>query len=314
MRAFVTPRSGATTIVASEVPSPQIDDDELLVRVHAVGVGIHDSYFLPPNISYPFPVGIEAAGVVEETGSRVSDPRPGDRIVFVSSMQPKGGTWAEQVAVKADALIVPIPDGMDFVEAAAVPVAGNTVLRAMHGLPTAAAGSSLFIAGGSGAIGTLAIQIARRQGWRVAASASAPNHDYLLALGAELAVDYRDPAWPEQVRQWAQGGVDAAVAVQPDTSADSQGVVRDGGRVVTISGDQVAADRGVHVEMIPYPVDVRNELMQLLADIAAGEVRVELERVYPFEEAPAALKKVQTRHARGKLVLRLEPGGVTSSA
>lgn len=306
MRAFVTPHAGATTIELAEVPVPQIGDDELLVRVKAVGVGIQDSYFLPSDARYPYPVGIEAAGVVDETGSRVSAHRPGDRIAFVSSMQPKGGTWAERVAVRADALIVRIPSGMDFVEAAAVPVAGNTVLRTMHALATTSAGGALFIAGGSGAIGTLAIQIARMREWRVAASASELNHGYLLSLGAEIAVDYRDPGWCEHVRQWMPGGVDAAVAVQPGTAADSLSVVRDDGALITISGDRLASERGVHVEMVPHQTDVREELAQLMTQIAAGELRVEIERVYPFEAAPAALAKVQTRHARGKLVLRLE--------
>ena len=306
MRAFVVLKPGADTVVLAEVPVPAIDDDELLLRVKAVGVGIHDSYFLPSDVSYPFPVGIEAAGIVEEIGSRVSNHAPGDRVAFVSSMQPKGGTWAEWAVVKADALIVSIPAGMDFVEAAAVPVAGNTVLRAMKALPSTSAVGSLFVAGGSGAVGTFAIQIARRQGWAVAASASEPNHDYLLSLGAERAVDYRDSTWPDQVRRWMPDGVDAVIAIQPGTSADGLSLVRDGGTLITISGDSVEPERGIHLQTVPHQMDVRKGMAQLMTDIAAGELRVEIERVYPFEDAPAALAKVQTRHARGKLVLRLE--------
>ncbi len=305
MRAFVKLSATDDRIELAEVADPQIDDDELLVRVQAVGVGIHDSYFLPGNARYPFPIGIEAAGLVEKIGSSVSVHLPGDRIAFVSSMQPKGGTWAEYVAVKADSLIVPIPTGMDFVEAAAVPVAGNTVLRAVQALATVPAGGSLFIAGGSGAIGTLAIQVARTRGWRVGASASEHNHDHMLSLGAETAVDYHDPGWPDQIRHWMPGGVDAAMAVQPGTSTDSLSVVRDGGRIISISGDIVPPERGVHVEVVQHQTDVRDELTQLMTGIVKRELRVEVERVYPFEEALAALAKVQTRHARGKLVLRL---------
>lgn len=306
MRAFVKMESGFDGIESAEVAVPRIDDDELLVRVKAVGVGIHDSYFLPGDAKYPFPIGIEAAGVVEQVGSDVSGHRPGDRVAFVSSMQPKGGTWAEYAAVKAGSLIVPVPAGLDFVEAAAVPVAGNTVLRAVKALEAVPAGGSLFIAGGSGAIGTLAIQVARTRGWRVGASASERNHDHMLSLGAEAVVDYHDPTWPEQIRQWMPGGVDAAMAVQPHTSADSLSVVRDGGKLITVSGDVVAPERNVHVEVVPHDTDVRGELTQLMMEIAQNEKRVEIERVYPFEEAQAALAKVQTRHARGKLVLRLD--------
>lgn len=305
MKAFVLRQAGAQTIELAERPVPQIDDDELLVRVHAVGVGIHDSYFLPGDASYPYPIGIEAAGVIEKTGNTVSGHLPGDRIAFVSSMQPKGGTWAEFVAVKTGSLIIPIPSGLGFVEAAAVPVAGNTILKAFRALADVPHGGSLFIAGGSGAIGTLAIQLARKRGWRVAASASEANHAYMLSLGAELAVDYQNPGWTEQVLRWMPGGTDAAVAVQPGTSSDSMPVARDSGSLITISGDALVTERGIQVAGIPYQADVQDDLTRLMGEIASGEVRVELERVYPFDEAVSALTKVQTRHARGKVVLRL---------
>lgn len=305
MKAFAVPHPGAESVEFLELRRPDISDDELLVRVHAVGVGIHDSSFLPHDARYPCPIGIEAAGVIEEVGSNVADHVHGERIAFVSSMQPKGGTWAEFAAVKASSLIVPIPSGMDFIEAAAVPVAGNTVLRAFRALAAMPAGGSLFIAGGSGAIGTLAIQLAHKRGWRVAASASHANLEYMLALGAEAVVDYRDPNWREQVLEWMPGGVDAVVAVQPGTSSESLPVVRDGGALVTISGDELVPERGIQLEMVPHQLDVRDELLDLMGEICAGAVRVQLERVYPFEEALAALAKVQTRHARGKVVLRL---------
>ncbi len=307
MKAFVIPEEARTdTVELMQVPVPDIAADELLVRVKAVGVGIHDSYFLPPGISYPFPIGIEAAGVVEQVGSAVTGHAPGDRIAFVSSMQAKGGTWAEYAAVRADALIVSIPAGLDFVQAAAVPVAGNTIVRALHALPPLDRGASIFIAGASGAIGTFAVQLARARGWDVSASASHCNHEYLASLGASLAVDYHDADWTDQVRQWRPGGVDAALAVQPQTTTDSVSVVRDGGTVVTISGDDHAPDRPVTVVGVPYEIDVRDELISLMDQIVAGTIRLQIEQVHPFEQALDALEKVRTRHARGKIVLSLD--------
>lgn len=306
MRAFVKKSADSEVIELLQAPVPQIDDDELLVRVHAVGVGIHDSYFLPSDITYPYPIGIEAAGIIEAVGKDVSDRQPGERVAFVSSMHPKGGTWAEYAAVKSSSLIVPIPAGMGFGEAAAVPVAGNTALRAIDALGAAPEGGSLFVAGGSGAVGTFAIQIARRHGWRVGASASAHNHDYLRTLGAEAVVDYHDSDWTDQILTWAPGGVGAAIAVQPNTSARVLDVVRDGGHLISISGDRVDTERGVRVEMVPHQSDVRDELVEMMGQIARAEMHVEIERTYPFEEALDALARVQTRHTRGKLVLTLE--------
>lgn len=306
MRAFVLPRAQSHAIELAEVPRPQIAEDELLVRVKAIGVGIHDSSFLPRDAEYPFAIGIEAAGIVENISSDVTSYQPGDRIAFVSSMQQKGGTWAEFAVVDIDSLIAPIPAEMDFAEAAAIPVAGNTALRALHALRWTPSGGSIFIAGGSGAIGTLGIQLARQRNWRVGASASKPNHDYMRSLGAELTVDYHDPNWKEQVLEWMPDGVDAAMAVQPNTTIDSLQVVKDGGQVISISGDSVTRERGIRVEMLPYELDVRSELIQLMSDVVAGDIRVEIERIYPFEDAPDALAKVQTRRARGKIVLHLD--------
>ena len=306
MKAFVIPVAGSSVVEFSEVSVPTIAGDELLVEVKAVGVGIHDSYFLPTDAEYPYPIGIEASGVVTDVGTAVVGYRAGDRIAFVSSMQPKGGTWAEFAAVKTTNMIVHIPHGMSFTDAAALPVAGNTVLRAMTALTQVPDGGSLFIAGASGAIGTVAIQMARRLGWRVASSASERNHDYLRSLGVELAVDYHDAHWTDQVREWIPAGVDAAMAVQPGTTIDSASVVKDGGEVVTISDQPEEVGRGIRVTMAPYQVDVRLGLEALLADAARGTFHVEVERVFPFEDALAALTKVQSRRARGKLVLTLE--------
>ncbi|MEO7587476.1 MAG: NADP-dependent oxidoreductase [Arachnia sp.] len=305
MRAFVIPSAERSDVELAHVPVPEAGPDELLVRVKAVGVGIHDSYFLPPGLSYPFPIGIEAAGVVEVVGSHVHGFQPGNHIAFVSAMQQKGGTWAEYAVVRADALIVPIPEGLSFEEAAAVPVAGNTALKAFHALTTVPEGGSLFVAGASGAIGTFVLQMARARGWRVAASASGRNHDYLTSLGADKVVDYHDGTWPDEILAWAPGGVDAAVAIQPNTTTDSMRVVKDGGTVVSVSGDQVAPSRGVTVDMPPHHIDVRQELATFMQQIADGERQLTIEQVFPFEDALQALAKVQTRRARGKTVLTL---------
>lgn len=314
MRAFVQPQPGSDAVEQAEVPVPRIDAGELLVRVLAVGVGIHDSYFLPPEAPYPLVIGIEGAGVVEQVGAGVAAYRPGDRIAFVSSMQSKGGTWAEYAVVDQEAMIVPLPAGMDVVEAAALPVAAGTVLRSMDALSGMPAGAAVFIAGGSGAIGTLAIQIARRRGWRVAVSASPRNHDYVRDLGAELAVDYGDRNWCRQVQEWMPGGVDAALAVQPGTAVECLPVVRDGGTLIAVSGDQVVPERGILVGGVPLDVDVRPGLAQLFAEVTAGEVRVVIEQVYPFDRGLDALAKVRTRHARGKVVLQVEPEPATPTS
>lgn len=305
MKAIVKQSEKSNDIALQDVPVPEINEEELLIEVRAVGVGIHDEYFLPQNITYPYAIGIEAAGVVQEVGNAVSNFKQGDRIAFVSMMQPKGGTWAEFVAINKDSLGFRIPDHMTFEQASAIPVAGNTALKAIESL-LLHSGDSLFIAGASGAIGTFLIQLAKEKGFKVASSASRKNHQYMKDLGADYTVDYKDTDWQKQITEWMPGGVDAAIAVQPRTTTDSMKVVKDGGNVISISGDQVPSERGINVEIVSHQLDIRNALDRMVKRLADGEMELVIEQVFPFAEGFEALKKTQTRHARGKLVLSMD--------
>jgi NADPH:quinone reductase-like Zn-dependent oxidoreductase len=144
------------------IPAPEIDDTEVLVRVAAVGVGIHDQWALPPQPRYPYAIGLEGAGVIEAVGRAVQGFSPGDRVMFSGMPQAKGGTWAEYAAVAAETLTA-LPEALGFVEAAALPIAGTTALEGVNALGLDQ-GDAVFIAGASGAIGSLAMQLAKQRG------------------------------------------------------------------------------------------------------------------------------------------------------
>lgn len=302
MKAFTKLSATSNEIILADVPIPEIGSHELLVNIKAVGVGVHDEYFLPPDISYPYVVGIEAAGTIEKVGSEVAEYQPGARIAFVSSMQQKGGTWAEYAAVADNGLIIAIPDSMSFEQAAVLPVAGSTILKALHATDLQP-GDNLFVAGGSGAIGTLAIQIAVAKGYSVAASASTKNHEYMKQLGAAKVVDYHEDDWHKQLKEWCPGGVDAAIAIQPGTASQSESVVKDGGVIVAVSGDQFVPQRGIDLRQIPHVIDVRGELAELMNQVNSGTMQLSIEKSYDFVDGLDALEKVKSRHTRGKLVL-----------
>ena len=199
---------------------------------------------------------------------------------------------------------LPMPDEIDFTQGASIPVAGKTAIESMGAL-NLKEGDSLFVAGASGAIGTLIIQLAKNQGIRVIGSASSKNHEYMLSLGAEKVVDYSNPDWKDQVKQWVPGGVDAALAIQFGTGEDSMDVVKDGGKVITVSGNRVDSERNIIVQQFQHQLDIQHALGMLIEDIAAGKVHPVIEHVYSFEQALDALKKTETRHARGKLVVSM---------
>lgn len=303
MKAFVRIDAESDHVELKEVDIPEIDKDEVLVKVEAFGVGIHDRYFIPTNVTFPFPIGIEAAGVITQKGNEVANFKLGDRVILSSSLQLKGGCWAEYVAVSSN-MLIPMPDGIDFTQGAAIPVAGKTAMESMRALDLKK-GNTLFVAGASGAIGTLMIQIAKNQGIRVIGSASSKNQTYMLSLGAEVAVDYSSPIWKDQVKQWMAEGVDAALAIQLGTGIDSMDVVKDDGKLITVSGDKVATERNILVEQFQHQLDMQDAIGDLVEDITSGKIHLVIEKIYSFEQALDALRKTETRHARGKLVVSM---------
>lgn len=303
MKAYVRTGSQNQQVELTNVAIPEINDDEVLVRVRAFGVGIHDRYFIPNDAVFPYIIGIEASGVITKTGTNVTRFKADDRVILTSVLLTRGGCWAEYVAVPESALI-PMPTKMGFTEAAVIPIAGKTALESIRTLDLNP-GDTLFVAGASGAIGTFVIQMAAHRGVRVFGSASRKNHDHMLAMGAEMAVDYSDPDWKQTIRKIVPDGVSAALAIQPGTATDSIDVVKDGGKVITVSGDQAESKRDISVEQFQHHEDTQPAVVKLVSDIAEGRIRVVIEQVYPFEQAIEALQKTETRHARGKVVVSL---------
>lgn len=303
MKAFVRIDAQSQTVQQTEVLVPSVDNNEVLVKVKAFGVGIHDRYFIPQDVSFPFVIGSEGSGVIVDTGSAVKDFAVGNNIIMSASMLPKGGCWSEYAAIPASNLVRMV-DGMDYKQAAALPVAGKTAMECMNALDLHA-GETLFVAGASGAIGTFIVQLAKSAGIRVIGSASTTNHAYMQSLGAELAVDYKDPMWQQKVLAFMPEGVDAALAILPGTATDCLEIVKYYGKVITVSGDSAASERGVIVKQFEHKLNFQQAVSKLVEKIDAGHVQVVIEKVYPFDGAVDALEKTETRHARGKLVVSL---------
>lgn len=301
MKAIVRTSLQNDHLTIADVPIPKINKDEVLIEVKAFGVGIQERYFIPKDIEVPYPIGSEAAGVIVKTGNEVKDFHIGNRVILSSSLQNKGGCWAEYVAVSSRSIVL-MSDSISFEEGAALPVAGKTALECMRMLDLKE-DTSLFIAGASGAIGTMVIQMAKSKGIRVIGSASSKNHEYMRSLGAIECIDYTDTDWKEQVARWAPNGLDAALAIQPGTVKDSIDVVKNGGKVIVVSGDSFVPKRNISVTQVRHQTEFKQAISDLMEQIDKGTLRVVIERIYPFELAIEALMKTETRHARGKLVV-----------
>lgn len=303
MKAFIRIDAIDQELQLKEVPIPVIQPDEVLIKVAAFGVGIHDRYFIPNNVDFPYVIGSEGAGTIVELGGKVTDFSIGDRVIFTTVLQPQGGSWAEYAYAKKTALI-PLPDNMTFAQGASIPIAGKAALESMRDLELNKE-DTLFIAGASGAIGTFLIQIANAQGILVSSSASTKNQEYMQSLGAEKTVDYTHANWINHIKEWSNGGVTAALAIQPNTGKDSIKVVKNGGKLITVSGDSstVLPEREIHVQQMGHRLDTHQEMIAFTKAISRKEINVIIEKKYPFEEALKALRKTETRHARGKSVV-----------
>lgn len=211
MKAITIPTPGdADALVLDEVPTPQLRAGEVLVDVVAAGVNRADvmqrqGHYNPPPGASPYP-GLEVSGRIARIGDDVSGWSVGDEVCALLT----GGGYAEQIAVPAGQLL-PVPHGVGLVDAAALPEVTSTVWSNVFMTANLQPGEVLLVHGGSSGIGTMAIQLAREVGARVAVTAgNAEKLEVCRGLGADILVNYRDEDFVAKVRE-ATGGHGADV-------------------------------------------------------------------------------------------------------
>ncbi len=278
MKAYVRIEKENQKIEMMDMPIPEVGNAEVLIKVEAFGVGIHDRYFVSPDVKFPYIIGSEGAGIIKEIGKRVTKLQVGARVSFSTVFQPKGGSWAE-FCVVAENTIYTLPENITYSAGAAIPVAGKTCLECMREL-NLKSGDTLFIAGASGAIGSLIIQMAVAEGIIVAASASKKNHQYMKDLGATKTVDYHDNDWIDQIVEWSVDGVSAALAIQPGTGQDSLKLVKNGGKVITVSGynETITSEREITIRQIQHNINTNQKMIELIKNISEENIKIIIEK------------------------------------
>jgi NADPH:quinone reductase-like Zn-dependent oxidoreductase len=298
MKAIVMRETGGVDVLKMEdAPDPEVDDGLVLVRVHTASVNPIDWKFRSGMIPKPLPaiLGNDMAGVVE--ASRVTGIEPGQAVLGIAS----AGSYAELASTPGQ-LVAPMPDGLDYVHAAALPVAAMTAWQALFDRGGLKEGQSVLIAGAAGGVGHLAVQLARRAGARTIALGSPRNRDFLTQLGATDYVDYTS----EDVAG-AVSDVDVVFdTVGGELSAALGKTVKQGGVVVAITAAQPeTVPDGVryeHLVMSPDP-----EQLAMLARLAAdGELNVEIAEVLGLSEVQHAHELSESGHTRGKIILEVD--------
>ena len=299
MKAVVAHQFGGPEVLKYEdAPRPQPKENEVLVRVIAAGVNPVDTYvrsgkFGAPTL--PLIPGRDIAGIVEEIGPGATKFKKGDAVYG----NVNNGAYAE-FAVAAESNIALKPAALDFVQAAAVPVAARTAWNALIETAHLSAGQTVLIQGGSGGVGSFAIQIAKIRGAKVFATASTANQDFLKQLGADVAIDYTKQKFEDVVKD-----VDVLLEAVRGMLDRDYAVVKKGGYLVSIVGpadEAKAKEAGIQAPPLANSGSVLLELNKLFD---AKKLKVFVTQTLPLSEAIKAHEQAGTLHTRGKIVLKV---------
>jgi len=296
---------GPEALKYEDVPVPEPKDNEILVRVIASGVNPADPLILNGKFAkefgthLPLILGYDMAGVVVKTGAKIRELKVGDPVYAYLLW---GGGWAEYcISNEGESAIK--PKSLSFTEVASVPLAALTAWQALVDVGKIQSGQTVLIHGGSGGVGSFAIQIAKARGARVIATASTANQDLLKQLGANVAIDYTKQKFEEIVH-------DVDLVLDPvgrDTLARSYSVVKKGGIIVTLVSRCDEAElkkheiRGASLSSHPDATELA-EITKLIDD---GKIKPIVSQVLPLIEAAKADAQAATHHTRGKIVLKI---------
>jgi NADPH:quinone reductase-like Zn-dependent oxidoreductase len=309
MKAEVIDRFGPPNVMHSAViPVPTLDDDEVLIRVEAAGVGAWDPELcageLDTGAGFPRVLGSDGAGTVVAAGANVRDLRVGDHVYAWGFLNPKGGFYAEYAAVRQDEVAL-APRGLSPTQAGALAIDGLTALAGLDVLEIEV-GKTLMIAGASGGVGHLAVQLARRKGASVFAVASGADGVALARrLEADAAAEGRRADLVGTQRWFAPFGFDAALLLTGARADELAGLVREGGRVAYPNGidPKPSQRRGITVQAFDG-YHGRDALERLTRLAESGPFHVEVSRTYALSDAPQALRDVGKHHL-GKLAVQI---------
>src|SRR5215213_2008343 len=321
MKAIVRDTYGSPDLLElRDIAIPEISDDEVLVRVHAAGVG-RDVWHVMTGLPYPIRlagygfrapnnpvIGSDMAGVVEAVGKDVSRFQPGDEVFGIGK-----GSYAEYVCAQEDKL-APKPVNLTFEQAAVLAIMGSTALQALRDHGKVRPGQEVLIIGASGGVGTYAVQIAKAFGAQVTGVCSTTKVEMVRSIGADHVIDYRIEDFAEGDKRYDVivdiGGNSSLTRLRRALASRGTLVIvggEGGGRWLgglqrqlwaTMLSPFVSQKLGTFVSTPNY-----EDLLVLKELIESGKVTPVIDRTYPLAEVPEAIRYLEDGHARGKVVI-----------
>ncbi len=313
-----------------EIPVPEVGDRDVLVKIHAAGVNPLDNMIARGEVKMivphacPLVMGNEFVGVIEQTGAKASRHSVGDRVYGRMPLE-RIGAFAQYAAIDQNA-VAKVPEYLSDEEAACVPLTALTALQACE-LMKPRSGETIFISGGTGSLGAMAIPIAKSYGLNVVTNGSAANRERVLALGADRFIDYKTEDY-----SLVLSGMDYVLDTLGNRELPKEfGILKNGGKLVSLRGmpngefavrsgmsavkrllfkvagrkcDRMAARKNQRYYFVFVHEDGAG-LERVSEIFAQRRIEASVDEVFSLDEANAALQKVATGRSRGKTILKM---------
>jgi NADPH:quinone reductase-like Zn-dependent oxidoreductase len=321
MKAIVQDEYGSPDVLElRNIDIPEIKDDEVLVRVHAAGVG-RDVWHVMAGLPYPIRlagyglrapknpvIGSDMAGVVEAVGKNVSRFQPGYEVFGIGR-----GSYAEYVCAREDKL-APKPENLTFEQAAVVAIMGSAALQALRDQGKVRQGQEVLIIGASGGVGTYAVQIAKAFGAQVTGVCSTAKVEMVRSIGADKVIDYKREDFAEGDQRY-----DVVLDIGGNSSlARLRSALAPRGTLVIVGGEGGGRwlgglQRQLWATMLSPLVGQKlgtfistpnhEDLLVLGELVESGKVTPVIDRTYPLAEVPEAIRYLEGGHAKGKVLI-----------
>ncbi|HDR8180108.1 NADP-dependent oxidoreductase [Bacillus cereus] len=332
MKAMIIDRYGKVPMRMAEVPTPEINEYEVLAEIHAASINPIDFKIRDGKVKMllkyemPLILGNDFSGVITKVGSKVTRFKVGDEI-YARPRKNKIGTFAEYIAIHEDDIALK-PKNLSFEEAASIPLVGLTSYQALHDIMQLQKGQKILIHAGSGGVGTFAIQLAKIMGAIVTTTASEAGANLVTSLGVDEIINYKTEKFEDILQNY-----DAVFdTIGGATLEKSFNIIKSGGNIVSVSGmpnarfgkefgsgffktllfslaskKLTALEKKHNAQYSFLFMKPSGDQLRTIANyIEAGKIKPVIDRVFPFEDAQKAMEYSESGRAKGKIIVKIK--------
>ncbi|WP_242212447.1 NADP-dependent oxidoreductase [Bacillus cereus group sp. BfR-BA-01383] len=332
MKAMIIDKYGKVPMRMTEVPTPEINEYEVLAEIHAASINPIDFKIRDGKVKMllkyemPLILGNDFSGVIVKVGAKVTRFKVGDEI-YARPRKDKIGTFAEYIAIHEDDIALK-PKNLNFEEAASIPLVGLTSYQALHDIMHLQRGQKILIHAGSGGVGTFAIQLAKIMGATVTTTASEAGANLVKSLGADEIINYKTEEFEDILTNY-----DAVFDTIGGTTLEkSFNIIKSGGNIVSVSGMpnarfgkefgsrffktflfSLASKKLTALEKkhnarysFLFMKPSGDQLRTIANYIEAGKIKPVIDRVFPFEDAQKAMEYSESGRAKGKITVKIK--------